>query len=257
MTTEKENDPSAYVTATVELAVFGQTLRGKISIPAAPARPERLLPVFQSIADAVIQATVNSLEKEGFTVSCKKGCAACCRKLVPISRTEAHRISELLEGLPEPKRSEVRARFLSARQRLQEAGLLDRLARLEQLTDDELWATGLEYFRHWIACPFLEQESCLIYSDRPIACREYLVTSPAEHCFPSSTAETVARLNLPGSVSTAVASIDEEPSANEAHWVPLILAHEWAGSRPAGLPLRQGLELLRDVLDRLRASGGS
>jgi len=250
MTTE--NNSSAYVTATVELSVFDQTLQGKINIPAALVRPERMLPVFQSIADAVIQATVTSLEKEGFTISCKKGCAACCRKLVPISKTEAHRISELLEGLPEPKRSEVRARFISARQRLQEAGLLDKLSRLDQLTDDEVWSTGLEYFRHWIACPFLEQESCLIYSDRPIACREYLVTSPAEHCFPTSTAETVVRLNLPGSVSTAMASINENPSENKAHWVPLILTHEWAGSHPVGLPLRQGLELLRDVLDRLR-----
>ena len=255
MTTE--NNSSAYVTATVELSVFDQTLQGKISIPAAVVRPERMLPVFQSIADAVIQATVTSLEKKGFTISCKKGCAACCRKLVPIAGTEAHRISELLEELPEPKRSEVRARFTSARQRLQEAGLLDRLSRLDQLTDDEVWATGLEYFRHWIACPFLEQETCLIYSDRPIACREYLVTSPAEHCFPTSTAETVVRLNLPGSVSTAVASLNENPSENNAHWVPLILAQEWAESHPVGPPRRQGLELLRDVLDRLRGRGES
>jgi Fe-S-cluster containining protein len=252
-----EDKSSAYVTATVELSVFEQTLKGQVRIPAAPVRPERMLPVFQAIADAVIQATVTALEKKGSTISCKKGCAACCRKLVPIARAEAHRISELLDGLPEPKRSEVRARFTSARQRLREAGLLQRLSRLDHLSEEEVWATGLEYFRHWITCPFLEQEACLIYADRPLACREYLVTSAAEHCFPTSTAETVARLNLPGSVSTAVASLNEDPSEQRAHWVPLILAPEWAARHSVELPLREGVELLREVLDRLRSRGES
>jgi Fe-S-cluster containining protein len=31
-------------------------------------------------------------------------------------------------------------------------------------------------------CPFLEDESCSIHPDRPLVCREYLVTSPAELC---------------------------------------------------------------------------
>ena len=37
---------------------------------------------------------------------------------------------------------------------------------------------GREYFQLGIPCPFLEEESCSIYHDRPITCREYLVTSP-------------------------------------------------------------------------------
>ncbi len=38
------------------------------------------------------------------------------------------------------------------------------------------------YFHLGIACPFLEDESCSIHADRPISCREYLVTSPAVNC---------------------------------------------------------------------------
>ena len=41
---------------------------------------------------------------------------------------------------------------------------------------------NLEYWALKIACPFLENESCSIYKDRPIACREYLVVTDPKHC---------------------------------------------------------------------------
>jgi hypothetical protein len=41
----------------------------------------------------------------------------------------------------------------------------------------------VRYFLQGVACPFLEAESCGIHPDRPLACREYLVTSrrPLRH----------------------------------------------------------------------------
>ena len=33
-----------------------------------------------------------------------------------------------------------------------------------------------------LACPFLEDDACSIYAERPSACREYLVSSPKELC---------------------------------------------------------------------------
>ena len=49
-------------------------------------------------------------------------------------------------------------------------------------TAEERTELAYEYFKHGIACPFLEDESCSIHPDRPMACREYLVSSPAENC---------------------------------------------------------------------------
>lgn len=135
-----------------------------------------------------------------------------------------------MNELPEPLRSEVRARFVAARDRLREAGLLDTLTRLDQLTDEECWAAGLEYFHHWIPCPFLDREACLIYSERPLACREYSVTSPPANCFPGTESETVDVLNLPCSVSTALASLGGSSNQKKAQWVPLVLAAGWAQS---------------------------
>src|SRR5262249_43913345 len=145
-------------------------------------------------------------------ISCRKGCGACCRQAVPITTVEARRLRELVDELPEPRRSEVQARFAEARRRLTEAGLLEKLLYPEQWTEGEARTLGVAYFQQAIACPFLESESCSIYHDRPMACREYLVTSPAENCS-RPTAEGVRCLPLPFSVWKAVARLDEAPAS--------------------------------------------
>src|SRR3954447_24942564 len=88
------------------------------------------------------------------------------------------------------------------------------------------------YFALGMACPFLEDESCSIHPDRPIACREYLVTSPAENCSHPS-AETVRCVKPPRSIWAQLARFDSvEPGAEHLRWVPLIVAPEWAENHP-------------------------
>lgn len=226
-------------------------MRAEITVPTAPTRLVDLLPVFQSLAEAMVGAAVVSAEGEGRTVSCCKGCGACCRQMVPISETEARRMGEVVESLPEPRRSTVRARFAEGRRRLEEVGLLDDLLHRDRWDAAGKRSIATEYFRQGIACPFLEAESCSIYEDRPIACREYLVTSPAEECA-RPTAETIRCVELPAKVWTAVARFDEvDPSSPFLRWVPLILASEWAESHPEELEPRPAPDRIRELLERL------
>src|SRR5262249_20241959 len=151
---------------------------------------------------------VKAVEEKGKTISCKAGCGACCRQLVPISETEARRIADLVEELPEPRRAVVRQRFADARRRLEESGMLDKLLHHENWSDDAFRAIGIGYFNLGIPCPFLDDESCSIHPDRPITCREYLVTSPAENCA-HPTATNIDWVPLAGKVWTALARFDE------------------------------------------------
>jgi hypothetical protein len=155
-----------------------------------------------------------------------------------------------MNALPEPRRSEIRRRFAEARRRLQESGLLARLESADRPSGKELRPFGLEYFSQRIACPFLEDESCSIYADRPMACREYLVTSPAAHCA-DPTPERVRCVPMPGKVSNAVAQADRPASDRAIPWVPLILAPEWAETHAAEPGPRPGPEWLRAVFERL------
>jgi hypothetical protein len=170
---------------------------------------------------------------------------------VPISEIEAHHLAALVDAMPEPRRTEIRERFAEGLRRLAEAGLLDRLRAPDRSPDDTVRKVGLEYFHRGIPCPFLEDESCSIYPDRPLACREYLVTSPAEHCR-NPTADTVQLLGIPAKVSTAVICLSPpRPGSTLIPYVPLILALEWTAAHPDDLPHRPGPAILKSVFDHL------
>src|SRR5262249_10382841 len=214
----------AMVSADVKLSSADFELRAKLTVPAGPTQLIQLLPLIRSLSDHVVNATAQTLEEQGRKISCKKGCGACCRQLVLISEVEARRIDELVQELPEPQRTLVRARFAEARRRLEEAGLLDQLSRAEEWTDQLYQGLATDYFQLRIPCPFLEDESCSIHPDRPITCREYLVTSPAPNCAQPSP-ETIERVRLPLKVFNALARMEVPESTHFLErYVPLILA---------------------------------
>jgi Fe-S-cluster containining protein len=237
------------VTINLEFTIGDQRVQAQIPVPSGPARPRIMLPVLHALGDLVVGQAIKTVEKEGAKISCKAGCGACCRQLVPITPTEAYQIRALVEKLPEPRRTEIRTRFADAHRRLEEAGLLDTLRHPEQIGEDHR-KVGMEVFNLGIPCPFLQDESCSIYSERPLACREYLVTSPATECA-RPTAAAVRRVPVPSPVSRALADVGVTEESRYSRWVPLILAPEWVEAHPEEEPTRPGPEILREIFDRL------
>jgi Fe-S-cluster containining protein len=239
-----------WLVATLRLRIGGEPHELEILLPPGPTRPRELLRVFEGLTNVVVDMAVREVEQQGRTISCRAGCGACCRQMVPLTAAEAHRIAELLAALPEPRRSVVQARFEAARQRFAEAGLLEQLQNAGAETSEQRQALGLAYFRLGVACPFLEDESCSIHPDRPLACREYLVTSPAENCA-RPTPETVHCVEVPSRVSAAVREMEKAQSPTAPGWVPLILAPAWAAAHPEAPASRTAPELLEDLFARL------
>lgn len=60
------------------------------------------------------------------------------------------RIGVVVENLPEPRRSDIRARFADARARLESVGLLEVLHRSDRWTEEEYAALVGDYFRQGI-----------------------------------------------------------------------------------------------------------
>ena len=227
-------------------------MRTKVTVPAGPTRLRQMLPLVQALSDRIVDATTRAVESHGDKISCQKGCGACCRHLVFISEMEARHIRDVIERLPEPRRTLVRLRFGQARTRLEKAGLIDSLLHPEKWTQQVYQALANRYFQQQVACPFLEEESCSIHPDRPITCREYLVTSPAAHCA-DPTRNPIKRVRLPVRIFNALARSDE-PSTGQflEAGIPLILAPEWAEAHPEDPPPRPGPELLRSLLKNMR-----
>jgi len=164
-----------WVTGQITLSVHGAPLEMQMTVPAKSVKPHRMLPIFQQIANSFTDLGVKAVEAENKKISCKKGCGACCRQPVPLAEIEAYQIAELVENLPEPRRGKVKMRFDEAAKHFHKIGWFEKLENCKE--KEEIEKTVLEYFFEGVACPFLEEESCSIHQDRPVACREYLVTT--------------------------------------------------------------------------------
>jgi len=84
--------------------------------------------------------------------------------------------------MPESRQSRIRQRFADSQAALANAGLEESFSNIANLDMESRRAAGVKYFSLRLDCPFLEDQSCSIYSDRPLECREYLVTSDPKHC---------------------------------------------------------------------------
>lgn len=208
-----------------------------------------LLPVLHEFDNALVSLAEADVARQGKQVSCCAGCGACCRQVVPIAEPEARHLAQLVAELPEPRRTEIRRRFATVCEKLDEIGLTERLLAAPALNDDDArGALGIEYFRLGLACPFLEDESCSIHPQRPLACREFLVTSPAVHCQQPS-AETIERVPLPTALSEKLYRFGEGAGRTAARWMPLVFALRWAEEHTADeLPTAPGHELFQQLI---------
>jgi Fe-S-cluster containining protein len=229
------------VRTAVSLKLAGISFKTQVAVPKGPTTLRQLLPVLRGFTQAITHTAVQSAEAAGRHVSCKAGCGACCRQLVPITQTEAHVLAELVAAMPEPRRSVILGRFAAAIEKLKAAGLLEQVEKLLSGKDAKK-SLGLTYFAQQIPCPFLEDESCSIHADRPLICREYLVTNDPKFCANPSK-ETIRTVALPGAISAAMAK-----AQGSGQQVALVLALEWAAQHPETPAKRTGPELLQEVL---------
>jgi Fe-S-cluster containining protein len=224
-----------------------------VTVPNEPTNFEPLLPVFQGFLAEMSRRGVAKVEAEGKTISCKAGCGACCRQAVPVAPSEARALAAHVAAMPEPRRSQVRSRFAAARAALDASGVDHTPASFSETNMEERIALGMIYFNAGVACPFLVDESCSIHPVRPLACREYLVTTPAEACR-TPTMESVKTVKLGGSLCQALIASE---AVLEGHGRLLLVdALAWAEDNPAPAPQHSGPTLVQAVFAMLAKLSG-
>src|SRR4051812_46922093 len=107
-------------TATLRLKVGDLDIAHPITVPSGAVPATAVLPALQGLVNAVVGAA-----ETGKAISCRKGCGACCRQLVPISRTEGEALLALVEAMPPERRRAVRIRFAEAEAAVAGAGLAE------------------------------------------------------------------------------------------------------------------------------------
>jgi Fe-S-cluster containining protein len=245
--------PASTTKVSFAVPVAGAFLHAEAQLPAGRTTLTQLLPVLQNIENAILSRVDQEAREAGTPISCRAGCGACCRQMVPVSLFEAEALTDWFQKLPEARRDELAARFHRGLMTLRDAGVVEKLVNPDWSQDKER-ATQLavDYFHAHVACPFLEDESCSIHPIRPLACREYLVTSPPELCRDPS-ANDVSGVQLPVKLSHVLESFGRELSQDPRGWIPLIFLLAWGkgGARPGDYVTGTGEEVIRYFLDRL------
>lgn len=180
------------------------------------------------ISSVVADMGARAAHRLGLKVSCRMGCAHCCRQLVPLSASEAAMVFEFVKTTAEPRKSKICNRFSAAVAHLDKIGLHSELKRLDDpaVSDEEQMAITRKYFEQQIACPFLENECCSIYAVRPSMCREYLVCSPADNCR-DPYGKRIDKLPVSMRLSQALNQVWAGLTQKRPVLIPLISALEW------------------------------
>lgn len=255
---------SRYDDLKLHLRVLGREHEIAARARVGVTRLMEVLPLARSISEGVTAISLAEVAAQGKSVSCREGCAACCRPLIPIAPAEAVRLAEVVEAMPKERRRRVKGRFEKAVRRMEEIGLVDRRAPrgrsalLSTKTDaTEAWNdTSGRYFAAQIPCPFLEAEACSIYAERPMICREYHVTTPAEMCrTPSAAVEDVPRFVR---MSEVMVDFTNGALGREDASIPLPLALEWAAvHRGAFAAEGDGEEMAIELVRCVQAADGT
>ena len=238
-----------FLTLDVTLTIAATPRQLKISVPDKKTNPDVLLPLLRKLHQMAEDLAVKEVVAKGGKISCTKGCGVCCRQLVPITQWEARYLVAMVRRMPKARKQIYKVRFRDAYRKLEDAHLIERLMD-HRLIGENVIQFGLDYFRLGISCPFLEDESCSIHTERPLRCREYLVTNPAAECSRPGK-ENIQRVNIPGSLSKFLAELLSPWTKYPQKWVPLSIIFDWVERHPEIAAKRHSKEWIEDALTGL------
>jgi Fe-S-cluster containining protein len=182
-----------------EIAVMpeGRRFHRDLSLPEKARRLHRRA---LRLYDQYLAYAVGRLQKEGWKLSCTRGCAACCFAMpAEVSGWELLMIYAHLHGMGRLDRA-FRKHMENCQVFSRVTGETQGLSRSEEGQGEvDLDALLSAYGRARQPCGFLlPSKECLIYSRRPLSCRMHFAFTPPAWCDPSDPDFSHAvRLNLP------------------------------------------------------------
>lgn len=126
-----------------------------------------LTQTIHKIVDDGIAATI--AQHPEATITCGKGCFACCREPV---YADSEEVREIVEGLTAQQKEEVRRKLLVWMRKFHANHL-----------HKEKEVSTYRYRPLMLWCPLLSEDgTCSVYKQRPDGCRMHLAKTPRIHC---------------------------------------------------------------------------
>ena len=214
-----------------------------------------IVPAARQISQKICLAILEDLLAVGKQIPCHRGCDACCRKcLVPISVPEAFRIREEIFKMPLDQRQAVLQSCLVASRKILNRKPPETF--LNQATGGSIEdSIDIQSISNWyetfnLSCAFLRHHQCLIYQNRPLACREHFVTG-SRPCSQDSVDDThPVELPLTMTEILGVLAASLEDTEVEAVIMPLMPVWYLENSRrdQKTWPAKQVVDTLLDII---------
>ncbi len=218
-------------------------------IDAAPKmiKLSEIVPLAYEIASRISDILLETSINEGTTVPCKKGCATCCNYLVPLSIPEAFNLRETFLALPEGRRNTIFNSFLNAAKSILQK-------EQEDLPSMELDQLSRWYSQMNLTCPFLSDNACSIYNNRPVACREHLVTDTNLFCNPAQERD-FHKIDWPVSILECLGKLSAELKNTDVEAIMMPLALLWTQENPdSDIETWPSIEVVRRFTEIIKES---
>ena len=216
-------------TLSFELDILGEPVHFRINVADRHARLPDIIPLARAISAKLTLAVSDRLGAGGKSIPCCKGCPACCRYLVPLSVPEVFRLRQEVLAMPAEQGTSVLQSCLETAKKILDErpkdSEMNELAQTKSQTPIlrlSRWYAGLK-----LPCPFLSNNLCISYEQRPIACREHMVTGPAILCDTEGMDESHI-VQMPVSVLECLGELTAELEQSNIEAVMLPLALPWA-----------------------------
>jgi len=206
---------------------FGEPLDLHIGVRDCPATLAEIVPMARSLSSKLMQVVLEKLDSDGTVVPCRRGCAICCNYLVFLSVPEAFRMVEEVMMMPLEQRQDVIKSCRQLAQRFREK--LNEPANMADTIDQSQEARISNcYYSVKQACPFLCNNLCTIYEQRPVICREHIVVGSASQCSTDGAREAMdANVKIPVSMAEVLWQLTIELENRNREAVVLPCVFDW------------------------------
>ena len=89
-----------------------------IDVPTGLIPITAIVPLTRRLGDEAAELEIQQATETGQSISCRKGCAACCRMLVPLSAPEAFALREHVKQLPTDRQTQLLNRLHDTKDRM-------------------------------------------------------------------------------------------------------------------------------------------
>lgn len=248
-------------TISFELDILGEQAHFCVNITESQVGLTDIVPLARRVSAKITELVIERVQRSGQDIPCRQGCSACCNFLVPLSVPEALCLRDDILAMPEFLRGLIEQSCFSATQRILKRKppkpFVTQFTSRNLVHPVELKVLANWYSNFKQSCSFLYEDRCIIYEQRPLACREYFIKGSAGACKDEGNPAEVVK--MPALITEALGQLTNELEGTsvsvEAIIMPLVFVwYEENQARnertwPAAIMVQRFIDIIKAMLN--------